>query len=67
MCITSVKANPFVEIGYADIIISSHLIGLYNANNLNAALAIGKFFKVEDLSIKGALESYVLKITGHNC
>ena len=59
VCITSVKANPFVEIGYADIIISSHLIGLYNANNLNAALAIGKFFKVDDLSIKGALESYV--------
>jgi UDP-N-acetylmuramoyl-tripeptide--D-alanyl-D-alanine ligase len=57
--ISAVKANPFVEISYADVTISSHLIGLYNANNLNAALAIGKFFKVDDLSIKEALEGYI--------
>jgi UDP-N-acetylmuramoyl-tripeptide--D-alanyl-D-alanine ligase len=45
VCITSVKkTNPFVEIGYADVLISSHLIGLYNANNLNAAITIGKYF-----------------------
>jgi hypothetical protein len=37
VCISE-KANPFVEIGYADIIISSHLIGLYNAN-ANAKVA----------------------------
>ncbi|PKH67554.1 UDP-N-acetylmuramoyl-tripeptide--D-alanyl-D-alanine ligase [Flavobacterium sp. ALD4] len=59
VCIKSVKANPFVEIGYADILISSHLIGLYNANNLNAAITIGKYFKVDNLSIKEALEGYV--------
>jgi len=59
VCITSVKANPFVEIEYSNIAISSHLIGLYNANNLNAALAIGKFFKVDNLCIKEALEGYV--------
>ena len=57
--ITSVKANPFVAINYSDITISTHLIGLYNANNINAALTIGKYFKIDDIAIKEALESYV--------
>jgi UDP-N-acetylmuramoyl-tripeptide--D-alanyl-D-alanine ligase len=57
--ISSIKANPFVEIGYDDIVFTTHLIGLYNANNVNAALTIGKYFEVEDLAIKEALESYV--------
>jgi UDP-N-acetylmuramoyl-tripeptide--D-alanyl-D-alanine ligase len=55
--ITSIKANPFVEIHYSNITILSHLIGLYNASNLYAAI-IGKYFEVEDLS-KEALESYI--------
>lgn len=59
ICISKVKANPFVEIEYSDITIQSHLIGLYNANNLNAALAIGKYFGVNNISIKQALESYI--------
>jgi UDP-N-acetylmuramoyl-tripeptide--D-alanyl-D-alanine ligase len=57
--IASVKASPFVEVVFDDVEIKSHLIGLYNANNLNAALTIGKYFKVDDLAIKEALESYV--------
>jgi UDP-N-acetylmuramoyl-tripeptide--D-alanyl-D-alanine ligase len=57
--ITDVKANPFVEISYSDLVIKSHLIGLYNANNINAALAIGKYFGVPDSDIKEALEGYV--------
>ncbi len=57
--ITSVKANPFVAIHYADLTISTHLIGLYNANNINAALTIGKYFAIDDAAIKEALESYV--------
>ncbi|MFV8326621.1 UDP-N-acetylmuramoyl-tripeptide--D-alanyl-D-alanine ligase [Flavobacterium sp. ZS1P14] len=57
--ITAVKANPFVEIKYADHTVVSHLIGLYNANNINAALAIGKYFSVDDTAIKEALESYI--------
>jgi UDP-N-acetylmuramoyl-tripeptide--D-alanyl-D-alanine ligase len=57
--ITSIKANPFVTIGYSDLLIQSHLIGLYNANNLNAALTIGKYFGVTDSEIKDALESYI--------
>lgn len=57
--IKSVQADPFVVVGYSTSIITSHLIGLYNANNINAALAIGKFFGVSDSDIKEALESYV--------
>ena len=57
--ILSVKANPFVEIGYSGLTIQSHLIGLYNANNINAAVTIGKYFGVADSEIKSALENYI--------
>ena len=57
--IIDVKANPFVEINFSNLIIKSHLIGLYNANNLNAALTIGKYFGVDDIAIKEGLESYI--------
>lgn len=57
--ITSVEANPFVAITYQGLSIVTHLIGLYNANNINAALAIGTFFKVPFALIKEALEQYI--------
>lgn len=57
--IKSIKADPFVQVCYSNVAISSHLIGLYNANNVNAATAIGKYFEVDDMSIKEALESYI--------
>lgn len=57
--ISAVKANPFVEITFSNIQIVSHLIGLYNANNINVAITIGKYFDVADNDIKDALESYV--------
>lgn len=57
--ISEIKANPFVEVGFDSLQIKTHLIGLYNANNVNAALTIGKFFEVDDVAIKEALESYV--------
>lgn len=57
--ISEIKANPFVEICFGEFEIKTHLIGLYNANNINAALTIGKFFDVDAIAIKEALESYV--------
>ena len=57
--ITSAQANPFVTITYQGFEIITHLIGLYNANNVNAALAIGTYFKVPLESIKEALENYI--------
>jgi UDP-N-acetylmuramoyl-tripeptide--D-alanyl-D-alanine ligase len=57
--ISSVEANPMVNIRFNDVIIHSNLIGIYNANNINAAIAIGKLFKIEDDLIKKAIENYV--------
>nr|WP_315150870.1 UDP-N-acetylmuramoyl-tripeptide--D-alanyl-D-alanine ligase [uncultured Flavobacterium sp.] len=57
--ISSIKANPFVEIHFSDLKIQTHLIGLYNANNINAALTIGKYFGVENADIRAALQSYI--------
>jgi UDP-N-acetylmuramoyl-tripeptide--D-alanyl-D-alanine ligase len=57
--ISSISANPFVQIQFSNLQIQTHLIGLYNANNINAALTIGKYFGVEELAIKEALESYI--------
>jgi UDP-N-acetylmuramoyl-tripeptide--D-alanyl-D-alanine ligase len=39
--------------------ITSHLIGLYNANNINAAITIGNYFGVSNQEIQQAIASYV--------
>jgi len=57
--ISAIEANPFVSIKYHDFQIKTHLIGLYNANNISAAIAIGSYFSVEDVAIKEAIESYI--------
>lgn len=57
--INTVIANPLVKINYNNTDIKSHLIGLYNANNINAAITIGNYFGVPDAAIKAAVESYI--------
>ncbi len=57
--IQDVKANPLVSITFNSTQIHSHLIGLYNANNINAAITIGHYFGVTDDQIKTAIESYI--------
>ncbi|TDP57776.1 UDP-N-acetylmuramoyl-tripeptide--D-alanyl-D-alanine ligase [Flavobacterium dankookense] len=57
--IEKITANPFVEIKTLDTTINSHLIGLYNSNNINAAILIGKYFNVPTIEIKSAIESYI--------
>ncbi len=57
--IQKVDANPFVSIQFNNITIHSHLIGLYNANNINAAITIGNHFEISENQIKEAIESYV--------
>jgi UDP-N-acetylmuramoyl-tripeptide--D-alanyl-D-alanine ligase len=54
-----VTANPFVQVSFNGIDVSSRLIGLYNANNINAAIAIGKYFDIADSQIKDAIEGYI--------
>ena len=57
--INKVTANPFVTIQTLGVEINSHLIGLYNANNINAAIAMGNHFGVPIHEIKEAIESYI--------
>ncbi|TPG39307.1 UDP-N-acetylmuramoyl-tripeptide--D-alanyl-D-alanine ligase [Flavobacterium pectinovorum] len=57
--IKSIQANPFVVVDYYSFIVESHLIGLYNANNINAAVAIGKYFKVDESDVKQAIKNYI--------
>lgn len=56
--IKSVEANPMVKISFNEEQINSHLIGIYNANNINAAITIGKYFNISDNDIKKAIENY---------
>jgi len=57
--IDAVEASPMVRIIYNDLHIQSHLIGIYNAANISAAIAIGNYFKVSDSDIKDAIENYI--------
>ena len=57
--ITKSETNPMVKIEFENTTIQSHLIGLYNANNINAAITIGKYFGVPNEKIKFGLENYI--------
>jgi len=57
--INAINANPFVEVVVNDTKITSHLIGLYNSNNINAAVSIGIKFGVSLSDIKSAIEGFV--------
>lgn len=57
--IKNVTANPFVSINVLGVEINSNLIGFYNANNINAAITIGNYFKVEANGCKSAIEGYI--------
>lgn len=53
-----IEANPFVQLKYNDKIIKTNLIGNYNFSNISAAIAIGNYFKVSDIDIISAIETY---------
>lgn len=57
--IEAITANPFVKVEIEGIAIHSKLIGLYNANNINAAITIGKYFGIERDQIREAIENYI--------
>lgn len=56
--INAISADPLVTVSALDQTISSNLIGLYNATNINAAITIGNYFDVSSNQIKIALENY---------
>jgi UDP-N-acetylmuramoyl-tripeptide--D-alanyl-D-alanine ligase len=55
----TIAADPMVTLYYKNLHIQSNLIGLYNAANISAAIAIGNYFSVPDTLIKDAIEDYV--------
>lgn len=56
---TKVQAKPFVQLIANKTVIQSQLLGLYNAENIKAAIAIGTYFDVNYLDIKDAIEHYI--------
>lgn len=57
--IEKADAEPMVKITYDGTDIQSNLIGIYNAANISAAIAIGHYFKISTQKIKAAIEGYV--------
>lgn len=57
--IDEIVANPMVQVSFNGITITSNLIGIYNATNINAAIAFAKYLDINDTLIKEAIEAYV--------
>jgi len=57
--IEDIQAKPMVSLLYNGLDIQSNLIGIYNAANISAAIAIGNYFKVPDNQIKSAIKGYI--------
>jgi len=53
-----IASNPFVQVNFEGLTITSQLIGQYNFNNIAAAIAIGSYFKVPKELIKKGIENY---------
>ena len=54
-----VEAKPFVQLVVNGLLNQSQLLGLYNAENIKAAIAIGTYFEVNSRDMKDAIEHYV--------
>lgn len=68
-----IKADPFVELEFEGIKVSTKLIGAYNFRNIAAAIGISHYFGVDVLKIKDAIQNFEakdnrsqIKITKHN-
>ncbi|MEJ0103386.1 MAG: UDP-N-acetylmuramoyl-tripeptide--D-alanyl-D-alanine ligase [Bacteroidota bacterium] len=58
---TIIRSEPFLEVDIKEFntgSIKTNLVGDYNLPNVLAAVAIGKYFKIEDKKIKSAIENY---------
>jgi len=53
-----IDASNQVIVFYKNKEIKSNLIGLYNFNNIAAAICMGEYFKVSEATIKSAIEGY---------
>lgn len=53
------ESSANLKIKYQNLEITSNLVGIYNFNNIAAAITMGQYFKVSPENIKKAIESYV--------
>jgi UDP-N-acetylmuramoyl-tripeptide--D-alanyl-D-alanine ligase len=56
--------QPFLTVTFLNeknrsVTVKTQLVGIYNFNNIQTAIAVGRYFKVPSLKIKAALEDYV--------
>ncbi len=59
--ISLLSSQPYLNVTVEDLVIKSNLIGAYNFNNICTAIALGRYFKVEEQDIIDAIESYLPK------
>ncbi|GHC48951.1 UDP-N-acetylmuramoyl-tripeptide--D-alanyl-D-alanine ligase [Ulvibacter litoralis] len=56
--VTLLNSKKELVVSFKNLDIKSNLIGIYNFNNIAAAIAIGDYFKVSSEKIKTAIEAY---------
>ena len=52
------KCNPYLSVRWNQTEIQTHLVGIYNFENVAAAIGVGQYFGVEAEKIIAALEAY---------
>ena len=50
--------NPYLSVVWRKHLIQTHLVGSYNFENVDAAIGVGQYFKVDESDIISALEAY---------
>ncbi|ARN78408.1 UDP-N-acetylmuramoyl-tripeptide--D-alanyl-D-alanine ligase [Nonlabens spongiae] len=53
------KIDPFINLDYEDINVSTHLTGAYNYHNILFAITIGEYFGLSSEQIKDGIEGYI--------
>lgn len=53
------ESSDLLKINYENITIQTHLVGAYNFPNVLVAVTLGKYFNIDLLNIKTALENYM--------
>ena len=51
--------NPFLRLKIGNDLVETHFVGVYNANNILAAIAVGEYFGVSRADAISAVSSYV--------
>lgn len=55
----TIESDEFAKTKLENLTITSNLVGDYNVTNINAAITIGKYFEIDNILIKEAIEEYI--------